>query len=101
MSYIRKFLDLSTGHLRQSTRDLLDANAGPGPRYEHPDGYGWLVYAPDPEVQREWLADNPEHHCLAECLNLAREFDCDYVLFDRDAGFHPDLPTYDGEEVEA
>lgn len=105
MSYIRKFLDLSTGHLRQSTRDLLDEDKGPTLRFEHPE-YGWFVYVSDDVTDAatgEVLpgTDDPVPADLADCFALARQLGCEYIMFDIDGGFHPDLPTYDGEEVEA
>lgn len=76
---VRRFLDLSTGHLTQATRDLLENHCGPSTIYDHPEGEGWLVHVPEPDVmppEEEVPAD------LQACMAKARELGCDYILFD-------------------
>jgi hypothetical protein len=91
---IRKFLDLSTGHLDRSDRDHLDACAATGgavgvavARTEH----GWFVYAAD-------ASDGVDDRNLPPHLRListyARAHGCDYILFDCDADIDPALPVF-------
>jgi hypothetical protein len=92
---IGKYLDLSTAHLTPATRGLLDE----APYYfptvmKHPDGYGWMVFVQIDDVDPEEDAANIPPDLLA-CLNLAREHDCWWMLFDCGADIIPGLPTYD------
>lgn len=91
---VRKFLDLSTGHLTQATRNLMDSADRPiNAVYPHPDGYGWLVYVPL-EV-REETTEPPAD--LRACLRWARHLKCDYILFDCDGPLIEELPSYDDD----
>lgn len=97
---VRKFLDISTGHLRPSTRDAIDAGAFSITAHPHPDGYGWFIYVPTDPAHFEEVEAMPPND-LRRVLDYARAQDCDYVLFDRDAGPIADLPWYgDSEEPE-
>lgn len=94
MSEIRKFLDLSTAHLTQATRDILDdKHRRPSPTYPHPEGYGWFVWVPTDSL--DTLVDCPDD--LKACYLAARKRHCDYILFDCDAPEVDFLPTYPDE----
>ena len=89
MSAVRCFLDLSTAHLSEEDRTLLDACAG------HDTGevlcartpYGWFVYANE---ERPEISDT-----LWGLFQAARERGCEYLLLDRDAPVLPDLAVFE------
>ena len=91
---IRRFLDLSTGHLQASDRLFLELSADPGKR----DGiaamagtYGWFVYAQEDRCC-EGISD-----VLWSIFQRARTLGCDYVLFDADGPELEGLPTFEEE----
>lgn len=87
---IRKFLDLSTGHLTLATRQRLES--GVFPTLTMSGEYGWLCYADADsmaEVSEEWGQDM--HDCMALAVTLRAE----YIMFDQDAPQHPDLRYYE------
>ena len=89
MSAVRCFLDLSTAHLSDEDRALLDACAG------HDTGevlcartpYGWFVFASE---ERPEISDT-----LWGLFQAARGQGCEYLLFDRDAPMLEDLATFE------
>ncbi len=90
--YVRKFLHISTAHLQPSTQVLIESRVWIQATCFHCER-GFFIYVPfAADVHRTVPAD------LAECLDTAREFGCDYVLFDRDGRPHPDLPVYKAED---
>lgn len=89
---VRRFLDLSTGHLKPETRDQLDKGFAPGALYPHCEGYGWIMNVPDMIDE----ADKPGEDMQA-CIDKARALRCDYILFDRDAPEIDGLPLYDDD----
>jgi hypothetical protein len=105
MIVTRKFLDLSTAHVSVETRDWLNAQglvaalaeSGDDPTPAIPiarHAYGWFVYA-DEEVMQ---SDKPPLGIPADlwiCMKIARVHDCEYILFDADAGKIEGLPTFD------
>lgn len=99
MPNIRKFLDISTGHLPPSERERIDdGEAGPL-AYPHPDGYGWFVYVPeDPDMWQDDEDDDAMPALLA-CMKRARALGCDYILFDCDAPIDEELPVYNDDET--
>lgn len=83
-------LDLSTGHLSLSTRELLERSedcAELGVTWR-PDGY---FLSADPETARH--LDLPPD--LLHCVRYAHANGADYVLFDTDAEIQEGLPYYD------
>lgn len=87
---IRRFLDLSTSHLRKKTCGDLNGWEGVT-AYE--TKYGWLMYA---TAEAEEFAE--EYRWPSELLPivlLARANGCDYVMFDRDGPTVDGLPTWD------
>jgi hypothetical protein len=93
---IRRFLDLSTGHLSPDTHAWLDAQLADAV-LRAPDNtqaatigggktrHGWFIYAPD-RVAEGMPAD------LTTVLLKAREQGAEYVLLDCDAPPNPQLP---------
>lgn len=87
---VRKFLDLSTGHLTPETRQRIDdGEISIRSVYPHPDGYGWLIYVLPEDYEFDGPAD------LGKVLEYARHLDCDYVLFDCDGLRIANLPRYE------
>lgn len=87
--HVRKFLDLSTGHLTPATRNRLDSTELLGwPVAGGRTAYGYFIYAH--EEDDEEIPDD-----VWECCQKARELDCEYLLFDADAAEVEGLPTYD------
>ena len=87
---IRKFLDLSTGHLREETCDQLNALEGLHP-YE--TEHGWFLYATPNAAEYAEKHDWPQE--VLPILELARANDCDYVMFDADAPEVDGLPYWE------
>ncbi|KZL17668.1 hypothetical protein PsAD2_03004 [Pseudovibrio axinellae] len=90
---VRNFLDLSTGHLLPSTRDLLDGELLSIRMFQHE--YGWLL--PTLSEDHPDLGAIPSD--LLACIALARKRSCDYILFDRDASPDDDLIYYDDNHI--
>jgi hypothetical protein len=99
---VRAFLDLSTKHLSQSTRNQLDRDAAATvegnqhTRWVAGTPHGWFVFA-DEECDQEYFPAD-----LIACMKKASELGADYILFDCDADDDVDLPSYvDGtDEIE-
>lgn len=90
MAFIRKFLDLSTGHLTADTRAALDSGNNNN-RFGIPcavTDYGFFVYA-DEEPNDEVL---PEE--LVKAMRHARANGCEYILFDCDAEIDAELDYF-------
>lgn len=89
---VRKFLDISTAHLKPQTMELIN-------QYLMSDNtlighYGAMVHVPS-EPDR-----NPNHAACPEILpilEMARTMDCDYVFFDADADIIEGLPDFSEE----
>ncbi len=106
MAVIRKFLDLSTAHLKVVTRDWLDATVDPqiadrlydgpttSPLFFAPTAYGYILYA---EGELEPVQLPEEHRYILDIITHAQANGCAYILFDRDADTDDELPVY--EEV--
>lgn len=95
MADVRKFLDMSTGHLTPEDKAWLDEttwNTEGGLTYNHCDktGYGWFMYAYDDRPDR--MSDN-----LWSLCEKARDMECSYILFDADAEELEDHPFYDDQ----
>ncbi len=93
---VRRFLDVSSGHLSAETWAWLDGVTGdeavrdPGNRSAEILGgrtrHGWFVYASEDPA-----APIPDD--LAAVMRLARRRDCEYLLLDCDAVPMEDLPV--------
>lgn len=90
---IRTVLDISTAHLPPDLADRLDRLGGV---IAYRLDYGWLMPVPArPEPQHDGRDMPPE---IRNIYAYARERDCDFVLFDRDADpLEDDLPTWPWE----
>jgi hypothetical protein len=99
MAAICKFLDLSTAHLSQETRDHLDeisvgsATGNPPSFMVAPTGYGWFVSASPADNERNDDEEIPDD--LWAAMMHAKANGADHILFDRDAETDADLPTYE------
>lgn len=87
---VRMFLDLSTTHLKASTRAMWSLATGPAelPFSGGPTDYGWFAHAPESNDDHLFTDD------LWACMQRARALGCDYILFDADAGIDDALPIY-------
>lgn len=84
---ISKTLVLYIGHLTDDTCNrYLPDNQQTNSWYEKGE-YGWFVYVSND------AGSHPKD--LEDCLNYAREHDCDWIMFDRDGPLEPDLRCYD------
>ncbi|WP_207461304.1 hypothetical protein [Azospirillum sp. SYSU D00513] len=90
---IRNFLDLSTGHLDQASRQALESRKDGLVSYELE--YGWLIYVSDPDTVKERKIPA----VLEAILDRARSLGCDYVLLDGDAAYDEELPSFDDTET--
>lgn len=102
---ILTYLDLSTGHLTEATRDLIDTCVerqrsdlgGPG-LADWPAmtvagyTYGWFMTVPYEFDPHEWRALPQD---LATVLSYARRHNVPLVRFDSDADTVADLPLYE------
>ena len=89
MPEIRKFLTLSTAHVTNETRLILDETSTKDwPVFGFGGVYGWVIYAHD-----ENLGEIPED--LWRVIEYARANGCDYVMFDADADMIEELPHYE------
>lgn len=89
---VRKFLDLSTGHLPASDRVLMVSSAIetlPFGAFIGP--HGWFVHVPEDDVSLRWNGSE----ALDKMFARARDLDCDYVLLDADGPRDEALPWFD------
>lgn len=87
---VRPMLDLATAHLpaRLGTDGLETADGVTA----YPLPHGWLLYVPDRPQ------DHTDDGVPPEVLTVqvyARRHGCDFVLFDCDGPYNPDLPSWD------
>jgi len=97
MANVRRFLDISTAHLSEEDKALLDSFAAPDSRLGPmtvSTCYGWWMYAIDDCYEDNCLSDN-----LTRICKHARKNGCDYILFDCDAETDEELPVF--EEADA
>lgn len=89
---VRKFLDLSTGHLPVSDRVLMVSSAIEALSFSAFAGpYGWFVHVPEDGASICWTGSGALNAVFAR----ARELDCDYVLLDADGPQDEALPWFD------
>ena len=96
---VRKFLDLSTGHLSQGALNALEASSedqGGGSLSCSKTPHGFWVWISEDEV--EAAASGVPHDILA-IFHVARINGCDYVQFDADASECDDLPILHPDSV--
>jgi len=78
---IRKFLDLSTGHLTEKTREWISSFEFPNrsnPLIGAETAFGWFLY-----VQAERGEGVPDD--LWSVMRFAQRLGCEYLYFDADA----------------
>lgn len=96
MAAIRRYLDLSTTHLRNEDVEALKAAAR---RFAAPSctqtAEGWWVWAPD-EIEAFGPHDIPDN--LRQVMTYARAHGCDHVLFDDGAEVDVQLAAYQQSE---
>lgn len=85
---LRLFLDCSTAHLSNATRDLLERQASDGEAPIAATPYGWFLWAGE-------TADPQDPPDLARIRAEARDLGADYILFDRDAPVRDTLPVFE------
>ncbi len=93
---VRRFLDVSSGHLSPQTWSWLDGQTADDrvrdPRNRHAEilggrtRHGWFVCASENPIA-------PIPADLAAVMRLARQWDCEYLLLDCDALPMEDLPV--------
>ena len=97
MPNIRKVLDISTGHLDPASKAWLDAASADTSVMA--GYYGWLTPVCGETVEElDAMAETKEWPpVLHTILRHARGHDADFVLFDADAPYDDDLPSFDEE----
>lgn len=101
---VRRYLDLSTGHLTRTEAEVLDfltrRDRDDEPWIVVPHGYGaWVHVDPDPGAIDEFIeADDEFAHrwaSMIECMRAALALGCLWINFDADADRMEGLPVYD------
>ena len=86
---IRKFLDLSTGHLPKEDRLLIDLHRPNLPFRVVNNEYGWSMWLMEPDVMDDVIEELENKFKLTDALGhvlrYAIKYDCAMVNFDRDA----------------
>lgn len=97
---VRKYLDISTGHITKEDSERLAADAL-ARRPFHPiveeSWYGWWVYAPT-ELKKEWAPEVSARGYSKEFIGVlayARKHRCTWIKLDCDAPVVPGLPVFD------
>ncbi|GBR09697.1 DUF5983 family protein [Acetobacter oeni] len=96
-AHIRRFMDLSTGHLPKSDRELLEAYAQSGGAtglscLSGP--HGWFVWVGERRCSPDW----PGSVSLRRILEDAANNGCDYVMFDSDGMVEEAYQFFDDED---
>lgn len=91
---ISRMLTLSTGHLTEETRVMLDVNDDELYLPVFPKDYGWLICLTDWDEYDEDIESLPDD--LRLCLQFADDHDCEWICFDSDSATVSSLPLYDG-----
>lgn len=96
---ITKTLVLSTAHVTRDAADWLTNQTRADVAqfvaqlvvYEKGD-YGWWANVASDDVLSRSM---PE--CVRDCCRLAKQLECDWLMFDCDGNEYPELPTYEWE----
>lgn len=92
-SFIEPLMACSTAHLTPETMQRITDEEVPGIAYANE--FGAFVYVPEAgEETEEGFPDD-----LVEVFALAREYDCFWIKFDRDAAEINALPVYDWDKA--
>ena len=90
MPEIRKFLTLSTAHVTNETRLILDETPiKDWPVFGFNGVFGWVIYVHEEQEDLEIPQE------LWAVFDYARKNGCDYVMFDADADMIDDLPHFE------
>lgn len=89
---IRKFLELSTGHVTRETSEWLDAEAqdqvhGKAVTNIFSTDGGWFIWADE-----EWLTGRGAPKDLLNLAAFAKSYECDYLMLDCDGERIDTLP---------
>lgn len=96
---VRKFLDLSTAHMTETDSKILEMQPKSMTVISYEEGF--FVYtgprdcAGDTNEFIEDMEGNALSDAFQKVMLYARDLDCAYVCFDRDAGQHPDFEVFD------
>ena len=117
MPEITKMLTISTGHVRQSTMDMLDREAREnnyGLAVYPKDGFGYLIYLTDPMASfpEESLPyeEHGDHYPLfgfpafvpkdlQDCMRYCKDMGCELLCLDSDGPEIPYLGWYHGDDA--
>lgn len=89
---IDRMLNLSTAHIKESTRDYLDADDRKCLVVYDKPTYGWFIYIVE-ETFEQVLTEVPED--LAQVLRFTKEQGCRVLCMDMDEDTIEELPSYD------
>ena len=89
---ISKMLTLSTAHLKPETRDflILESIKGYYGLSVYSNEYGFFIYVDEDNEFNNIPND------LSDCLQLAKDNDCEWIKFDRDELPIDNLKVYEG-----
>ncbi len=90
---ISKMITLSTAHISPDTLDKLDNGSSAVPPCYKKDEFGYFVLS-----NKDVLSDYEDNEYfpkdLKQCVEFARVHDCDWIMFDGDAGEVEELDVY-------
>lgn len=89
---IDRILTLSTGHVTESTSELLNNDGIPGLIVYPKDAYGWFILCSEEEKTDEPITIPDD---LTEVIKFAIANDCTWLCLDRDGYFTDKLPKYE------
>ena len=87
---ITRCLTISTAHIKKSTANMVDAEEIFDMVVYKKDELGWWIVT-SPNILRD--PDVPSD--LKTCVELALQYDCEWLCLDRDGEVLDNLPTYD------
>jgi len=90
---VKKYLDLSTAHIPNEDREILDGKKGAW--IVTPHRYGWWVYVPLDSSANPTTAGFSPAFC--SLIGVAIDNGCRWINFDQDASIDPKLPVFDWE----
>lgn len=84
---IDKMLTLSLVHIKKETAEYLNDEGNKDLVIYEKSEYGWFIYIDE-------LVSEIRQPDLKQVINFAKENDCAWLCFDRDAGTIDSLPEY-------
>lgn len=86
-----KYLNLSTAHLSDATKSILEKQPEQIDIPVYPKGdYGWFIYVTHGLINWDNIPAD-----LAACMTLAAKNNCDIICFDSDVTPLPNLACHD------